>query len=748
MRDLLKDHFVEVGFITCTDEILGFIDFWKLLCETLEIESQSFFELLLYRILIRLWNIYSYSGHEFESKKKELEILLFGDPPNFLKLHQMDFDSIRSHFQEPQPPLSESSGKDKLKQFFNKTIWDMKKYSNKFVIPGKGSYTAKIDARSSPKYLSWLVDLIPEKEQTLPTCWDQIKDPNKSNPFLKTDGDVFKFFAWAKETFEWAEGKPLIFLIAIDEILSPITKLNDPSAWKKLGTLFVTMRGHLKYVLWVLIDTEEEWNEYDQAIQKKSDLQSQIGGFINNKIVLNPLSIEEMKNVLKKRVELFWEGTNQPILQHNPIAPFTDEAFEYIIHYYNRKLRNCIKACDSIWGIFKNQEKVSKFLDYYQTFNLIRRKENNLPVQDTFTISSLHPFEINYLIKQFWSQVRFSTEGVRSEYIEVALWKAFLLLKQDESQVIGEAKHNRQKTQLRRPDVLVPFFENEGPIKTLLVEYQVKMYSESELINKEVPSGELDSSIELLTNHSIDALHIITTIPLSKSIKKKLEPFKERIISYQPINNHQLVALICFQDFNSLFNRTLTIIETKSLLQIIFNKPWDIYIEDLRLIQSGVEKEKQELGVQIIDENLELEPVQTDLNTFVARNSEGESNLSNQTQTTQLIENPPDDQLNLSQSQPPYIEEIVKVDPKLEKCEIAFIYAMQRAYNNKKIKNSIALTTLNKNHPSDISSSDLKKIFSISKSRFHSIPNKTQNFSITTDGRAFLEKYNLHQIKK
>ena len=53
-----------------------------------------------------------------------------------------------------------------------------------------------------------------------------------------------------------------------------------------------------------------------------------------------------MVNVLKKRVELFWEGTNLPILQHNPNPPFTNESFEYIIHYYNRKLRNCIKACD------------------------------------------------------------------------------------------------------------------------------------------------------------------------------------------------------------------------------------------------------------------------------------------------------------------------------------------------------------------------------------------------------------------
>jgi len=45
-------------------------------------------------------------------------------------------------------------------------------------------------------------------------------------------------------------------------------------------------------------------------------------------------------------------------------------------------------------------------MDYYQTLYFIRHKEMNLPIQDTFTISSLYTFEINYLLKQFWSQKR------------------------------------------------------------------------------------------------------------------------------------------------------------------------------------------------------------------------------------------------------------------------------------------------------------------------------------------------------
>jgi hypothetical protein len=73
---------------------------------------------------------------------------------------------------------------------------------------------------------------------------------------------------------------------------------------------------------------------------------------------------------------------------------------------------------------------------------------------------------------------------------------------------------------------------------------------------------------------------------------------------------------------------------------------------------------------------------------------------------------------------------------------------MKCAYNNRKSKNSIQLSTLKKNKPTDMPDSDLKNIFLISKSRLHFIPEKTQTFSITLDERSFLEKYNLHKDHK
>ncbi len=733
MQEMLRNHCVEVGFITCTDEVLSFMGFWKLLCETLELDRQNFFELLLYRILVRLWNIFKVQGIAGDVQRKELESLLFESPDAFLRLHPLNFENLRIHFQTPKLPLSQAPTREKLKLLLRRAAWEMRKYPTEILIPSRTVKKVEFDARLGPKYLPWLVDLVPDEENNFGYYWEQLMTPGENNPLLKTDGDVFKFFEWAKDTFEWAEGKPVIFLVAVDEIMKPIEKLADLDAWKKLATLFVTMRNHLKHVLWVLIDTEERWQEYDKALKYNSDLNAQVEGFIANTIILNPLSREEMVEALRKRVLLQWEKENLPILRENPAAPFTTEVFEYIIDYYNLRLRKCIQACEAVWNAISNQESLSKFFDYYQSLLFIRTREKDIPEKDRFSIDTLHSFERQRLLNQFWSRTRFPTEGTRSTHIEEAITKSLQILRQDQSPSISEIKHNKQRGIARRPDVLAVYFSNEGPLKTLNVEYQVKIYIEGEMLQKTVPPGHLESSLELLESHEIDAFHLVSTVPLSDATKKKFDPFKDRVITTQPLNQVQLIALLCFQDFETLFRRPLTLIEAKNLLQVAFNKPWDVYIADLRLIPSWTSIGATPIPLQTIKERSRIEP-DSGTETEPYKNKE---------QTT-LIDVEPEHPI-LPVPPPAYVEEILKVVPQLERRENAFVYALQSAYGNKRFPNTITLSTLKKNHPSDVSTNDLTKIFVITNSRFHQIPAENkQKFIITLDGRAFLEKYKLN----
>jgi hypothetical protein len=203
------------------------------------------------------------------------------------------------------------------------------------------------------------------------------------------------------------------------------------------------------------------------------------------------------------------------------------------------------------------------------------------------------------------------------------------------------------------------------------------------------------------------------------------------------------------------------LLETKSLVQVIFNKPWDIYLRDLRLIQSWAEvigqlteeeiEAPEASSISEITEGSNASNIQESLDSFLSTESVEEfSELSSsetesvEDQVTLVPREEGDKGPIVIKSQPPYIEEILRVAPQLEKCENAFIYALKSAYNNKRAKNSISLSTLKRNLTSDNSASDLKQIFSLANSRFHQIPvEKPQTLLLTTDGRSFLEKYKL-----
>lgn len=775
MQQMLRDHHVEVGFITCTDEVLSFIGFWRLLCETLEIDNQNFFELLLYRVIIKLWNLYKATGQE--ANRKELEQLVFGDPQRFFGLHAaLTFEELRSYFQEPRLPLSRADGRDALKKFFRKAVWDMARHQTSVSLPNQPARKVKFDPRAGSRYIEWLIDLVPDDEGNFNTCWSQIYEPREDNPWLKTDGDTFKFFDWVKETFEWAEGRPVLFLVAIDELLKPITRSSDPLAWKKFGTLLVTIRNNLKHVLWVLIDTDEEWRQYDIALQSKTDLQGQVAGFIEQRIPLNPLNSDEMVQALERRISLFWRSTSMAITRENPAAPFTRSGLEYIINYFNRRLRKCIQGCDTAWSFVRNLTAMHQFITFYDMMHIIRSQQSDLPPPGDFTIDKLYGFEKTFLLNEFWKTGRFSTEGERSTHVEEALVKAFLLLRQDPGTSIHDVKHNKQRGVARRPDVLVIFSSGDGSAKELNVEYQVKIYTRGTALDNSISPGHLDSSISLLQDHVTDALYLVSTVPPAPASRALLATFAERVLNLQPINDHQLAALLCFHEFERLFHRPLVLQEAKALMSVILNKPWDVHVQDTRLVipwhdsppaenvcepaptTSTVPSAAGQPGhMPALDSGampgVQPASAQSTGMLTTTRPVEAEAAPSSQpiasTRPAPPVTKQPQQTTLMPQGAPPgggtsYIDEIRSSVPGLAHAEATLVYTMKSAYNNKRSKNSITISTLKKNLPTGLSATDLKKIFSISSCRFYSIPqDDKQKFILSVDGRAFLEKYNL-----
>lgn len=765
MQQMLADHWVEVGFITCTDELLTFMEFWRLLCETLKIDEQNFFELLLYRVIIKTWNLYKATGNT--TRRQELESLVFGDPASFFGLHALTLDTLRAHFETPREPLSRPAGRDALKHFLRRAAWDMAKHQTDVLIPGQRPRKVKFDNRAGTRYLEWLVELVPDEDGNYMESLERLFQPGDQNPWLKSDGDVFKFFEWVKDTFEWTEGKPVIFLVAIDELLKPITRSSDPMAWKKFGTLLVTIRNNLKHVLWVLIDTDEEWRQFDTAIRLNTDLQSQVSGFIENNIILNPLSRDEMIEALRRRVELFWRDTPPTITRTHPAAPFTTGALAYIVDYFNKKLRKCIQGCDDAWNHLRLESTIHDVAFFTTMLRIIRTINNDMPLPGLFTMASLYQFEKDHVLEEFWDPGTFSTEGDRSARVEEALARGFSMLRQDPGTPVSDVRQNRTRGTSRRPDVHVIFFSGEGPARELYVECQVKIYGSAA---GQVHPGHLDSSISLLRDHVTDALHLVSNVPVAPTTRAVLAGFNERVLNSQPLNDHQLAALLCLHGFEQLFSREPAVDEVKHVMGEVLNKPWSAYIQDLRLIEPW--HRSLPADEECASRGPAPAPVPTPggseeppihrpapapitggaLDGYVMPGATAATGTRDPAPVPPAPPAPPAPVPSPGTSGPPpsppapevHVMEIRQCIPALANNEQALVFAMVSAYKNKRNPDSITLSTLKKNYPVGMSSSGLKTLFSVHDSRFHAIPkDDKQKFKLKPDGRAFLERFKL-----
>lgn len=165
-----------------------------------------------------------------------------------------------------------------------------------------------------------------------------------------TNDELIEYFNDLMRYYTCITGKQPILLIGIDEAVKADPQ-NRESYYTKLANLFVKLRNTLNNILFVFISTTEDWAQFEDFLNRYSDLQSQLGEYIY-KMVLRQLTVEEMMQVFENRVERFWKNYPSDRALVVRYYPFTDNLFEYAYRFNLRDLRESIhflkKNVDSV----------------------------------------------------------------------------------------------------------------------------------------------------------------------------------------------------------------------------------------------------------------------------------------------------------------------------------------------------------------------------------------------------------------
>ena len=557
-----------------------FLKLWPSIFEGLEEHDYSFFEHLAFLFLAKLFDIFQ----EHPNKLSEYGKLIWTEESRIpLQIKKSGFHRVS--WQDIKEELFHGNLSVQIPKIINFIIRNGRTIVYHTSIPA-GTHPLlptriNLDrVRSLPKLEKFLT-ILGEDTSILNSfyCRDQ--------RVIIDDDQAFEWFNFFANLYRWITGKIPCFLIGVDEI-GKITggEADRRKYYQGFYNTLIRMRNMLKFVVFVLIGTTDDWKKMNDFIRDNTDLYYQIQGFLIENIFLEPLEHELIQQIFKNRIEEFWK--NRPVQPRSMRwYPYSEPVFDYVYNYTGLQLRESLNLLNQVWREFRLSQEIKIIDNYLTAMQLIRTIENDWP--HNFLVDSFHEFERNALLDDFWDPQTFKTDTERSNFCEKALTDGFeLLAHEDHPHYVDRARNNPSfpiiingRKKRRKPDVYVELFGQLGPERARRVEFQVKIYSETSFVTFK----DLESSFEIFQAGLTDLLYLIMTGKgLDPTAMMNAQQLGNRIMGLQPINKTQLLALILLGRYKEITGIELSPDIVKALLAQILNQPWDNFIADIKLL--------------------------------------------------------------------------------------------------------------------------------------------------------------------
>ncbi|MHA1449149.1 MAG: hypothetical protein ACTSP4_06980 [Candidatus Hodarchaeales archaeon] len=483
---LSKNTDIISTYLQAPDRVTDFRDLWKPMLEGLlpgfELETKCDIGLPEYVALRLIYRM-------FKNDPETLSRIIWPDSNLDTPLKYVEFVDIIS------PILSGKKDTiERLQSYYKENKRSLRKLF-KSKINGV-SYEIK---RADNKLIHNLLRTLDEDDPE-----EYLEKINNADPelFPNTD-ELIKFFNSLMRLYACGTGKQPLLLFGIDEIAKTEDEIGE-EYYRMLGTLFVRLRNSLNSILFIFVSTTEDWAKYDSVITKQSDLYNQISVFLN-RLPLNQLSVDEMINVFKNRMNRFWGNYPSEKPVKNPYYPFSSEIFDYVYRYEKRNLRKSIQFLHKLWSNYRLTAKIPVMETSFDCMRILR----------SFIGKELVPYDINkfewdIIINSFNDSNRYKTSAARSSAVEKGLEYAWKCMQFEKGTMITRVENNpRMKTSsgTRRPDVIVEIHGNLGAQYRRVVEFQVKIYRDNHFVRFD----HIESSLELFNEQYTDMIYFIIT---------------------------------------------------------------------------------------------------------------------------------------------------------------------------------------------------------------------------------------------
>jgi len=564
---LFKDCDIFSTYFVIPDKISEFSDLWRSMLEGL---SSGFDIEVGYDISLPEYIAFHLIYRLFLNDKENIAKIIWTEETRPRNLYRVEFKdiidplSLKGSSAVKAIQLYFTENKRELRNIFRVKIkdklYEIKRADNKFIL----NLFRVIDEDDPEDYL----DLILNADKSL----------------FQTNDNLIDYFNDLMRYYACSTRKQPILLIGIDEAVKADPQDRE-DYFLRLANLFVKLRNKLNDILFVFISTTEDWASFNDVLKKKTDLQSQLSEFMY-KISLTQLSVEEMIQVFKNRMNRFWENysSNRPLEAH--YYPFSENLFEYVYRFKLRDLRGSIHFLNNIWMKFKHSREIPKFEKIFECMREVRKFDYK-----PFDPHTLKRFEWTIINKSFNEQSRFNSNSARSSSVEKGLENAWKCLLSENPPTITRIENNcviKTSSGNRRPDVYLEIHGNLGAEFRRNVEFQVKAYNQKGTVSLK----HIESSLELFEENFTDFIYFIITgrglEPRAEARVKELEVkytnrIRRPVLTEDQENRLYLLALykeITGMNLGDTHQNDLQI--AKEALSFIIGQPVEKFLAEIK----------------------------------------------------------------------------------------------------------------------------------------------------------------------
>ena len=428
--------------------------------------------------------------------------------------------------------------------------------------------------------------------------------PNQDS-IINFYNDLFRYYACIKK-------KQPILLLGIDDFARG-PSIDQDLYYTDLAKLLTRLRDSLDFTLFVFISTTGDWMDYDNVVNLQTDLAGQLKGFMET-MYLSHLTEKDVIQIFKNRMNSFWDRAHHLRPSEEPSYPFSDSFFSYLYRANGKDLRETIKLLGGIWRKNKIQEK---FPNVVSDFDAIRvcHQSDFIPTP----ISNPQEFELDIIKKYFEKSNDFHDNRKRSEMVEKGLEQAFKAL-QPQYPAITRVLNNRVikiNNKKRKPDVVLKLHQNRAKFLERTIEFQVKMYSPNNRIEK----SKIQSSIDLFNLGYTDVLYfIITGDGFDQNGQAQVDKLREEYptrVFCPVLSQRQIEYLYFITSFEEIMNKPLDQhpdgFEAAELaINQILGQKFTLFLQDVERLESRDKK----YHTTLIEEPIKKEIKKKDLSSF------------------------------------------------------------------------------------------------------------------------------------